>query len=240
MKTRIHIHILLVLALLFAPAMAHARFYQPETGRFITMDSYEGVQSDPASLHKYAYAHGDPVNNTDPSGHETLKTKLGKELHKKLGQEFIGKPANPLRFSGPSIATIVENTGIRIPGKVKVLFPDLVDANPTLKEVYEIKPFTPYGLATGYTQLAGYLFLFNKLDPSGGWHAGTSWVPPKIVRLSLGVAVVSPPAQGVIFYHLETIIDVARKGANAGWRIDEQRLNQHMGIATILSSMGAP
>ena len=72
MKTRIHIHLLLVLALLFAPAMAHARYYQPETGRFITMDSYEGDQSDPLSLHKYLYAHADPVNNTDPSGHMTL------------------------------------------------------------------------------------------------------------------------------------------------------------------------
>ena len=38
MKTRIHLHILLMLALLFAPAIARARYYQPETGRFITMD----------------------------------------------------------------------------------------------------------------------------------------------------------------------------------------------------------
>lgn len=70
MKTRIHLHILLMLALLFAPAIARARYYQPETGRFITMDSYEGDQQQPASLHKYAYCQGNPVNGTDPSGHE--------------------------------------------------------------------------------------------------------------------------------------------------------------------------
>ena len=32
------------------------------------MDSYEGDQTKPISLHKYLYAHGDPVNNADPSG----------------------------------------------------------------------------------------------------------------------------------------------------------------------------
>jgi len=49
-----------------------ARYYAPEYGRFWTMDSYEGNQSDPLSLHKYLYAHGNPVNGTDPSGHMTL------------------------------------------------------------------------------------------------------------------------------------------------------------------------
>jgi len=33
------------------------------------MDSYEGSQSDPLSLHKYLYAHADPINRIDPSGH---------------------------------------------------------------------------------------------------------------------------------------------------------------------------
>ena|GEM_PF-4422959 len=45
-----------------------ARYYHPEVGRFWTMDTFEGTQSDPLSLHKYLYCHGDPVNFTDPSG----------------------------------------------------------------------------------------------------------------------------------------------------------------------------
>ncbi|MBE0543292.1 MAG: prepilin-type N-terminal cleavage/methylation domain-containing protein [Verrucomicrobia bacterium] len=49
-----------------------ARYYKPELGRFWTMDSYEGNNSDPLSLHKYLYAHASPVNNTDPTGNETL------------------------------------------------------------------------------------------------------------------------------------------------------------------------
>jgi|GEM_PF-1389465 len=47
-----------------------ARYYHPEVGRFWTMDTFEGTQSDPLSLHKYLYAHNNPVNGVDPSGHE--------------------------------------------------------------------------------------------------------------------------------------------------------------------------
>jgi len=49
-----------------------ARFYQPQTGRFWTMDSWEGTQTDPLSLHKYLYAADDPVNMVDPSGQSAI------------------------------------------------------------------------------------------------------------------------------------------------------------------------
>ncbi|BAY62588.1 YD repeat protein [Calothrix brevissima NIES-22] len=45
-----------------------ARYYDPENGRFISKDSFEGFQDDPLSLHKYIYAHNNPVNLIDPSG----------------------------------------------------------------------------------------------------------------------------------------------------------------------------
>jgi RHS repeat-associated protein len=46
-----------------------ARYYHPDSGRFNQRDTFAGANSDPASLHKYAYANCDPVNTTDPSGH---------------------------------------------------------------------------------------------------------------------------------------------------------------------------
>jgi len=49
-----------------------ARHMNPQTGRFWTMDSYEGNSFDPISLHKYLYCHADPVNGIDPSGLYTL------------------------------------------------------------------------------------------------------------------------------------------------------------------------
>ncbi len=47
-----------------------ARFYDPSNGRFNARDSFMGNNRDPQSLHKYAYAGVDPVNNFDPTGHE--------------------------------------------------------------------------------------------------------------------------------------------------------------------------
>ncbi|NJP06977.1 MAG: RHS repeat-associated core domain-containing protein [Chloroflexaceae bacterium] len=45
-----------------------ARWYHQGTGRFLTMDTYPGCNTDPLSLHKYTYAHNDPGNKIDPSG----------------------------------------------------------------------------------------------------------------------------------------------------------------------------
>jgi RHS repeat-associated protein len=48
-----------------------ARYHNPITGRFWTMDNNEGHSFDPLSLHKYFYANADPVNLIDPSGRNT-------------------------------------------------------------------------------------------------------------------------------------------------------------------------
>jgi RHS repeat-associated protein len=45
-----------------------ARYYSPSTGRFMSRDPEGGIITDPATLHKYFYASGDPVNRIDPSG----------------------------------------------------------------------------------------------------------------------------------------------------------------------------
>lgn len=45
-----------------------ARYYNPSTGSFNRTDPFAGNNLDPQSLHKYAYAHNNPVNMIDPSG----------------------------------------------------------------------------------------------------------------------------------------------------------------------------
>ncbi|MDH3317565.1 MAG: RHS repeat-associated core domain-containing protein, partial [Gammaproteobacteria bacterium] len=45
-----------------------ARYYHPDTGRFLTPDVFSGFPFDPPSLHRYTYTENDPVNNVDPSG----------------------------------------------------------------------------------------------------------------------------------------------------------------------------
>ncbi len=46
-----------------------ARYMNPSTGSFTTMDSYQGSLYEPISLHKYAYANANPISYVDPSGY---------------------------------------------------------------------------------------------------------------------------------------------------------------------------
>ncbi len=46
-----------------------ARYYDPETGRFITEDSYNGTKTDPISQNKYIYGGDNPMRYVDPTGH---------------------------------------------------------------------------------------------------------------------------------------------------------------------------
>jgi RHS repeat-associated protein len=50
-----------------------ARYYEPETGRFIQQDSYPyfGEIEQPLSRNLYAYSNNNPIMNTDPSGHSS-------------------------------------------------------------------------------------------------------------------------------------------------------------------------
>ena len=45
-----------------------ARYYDPETGRFLSQDPVAGDALNPPSLHKYLYAYSSPMNYTDPWG----------------------------------------------------------------------------------------------------------------------------------------------------------------------------
>jgi len=56
----------------------NARFYDPETARFIQEDTYRGGINDPLSLNLYTYSHNNPISYYDPTGH--FIKKIGEAL----------------------------------------------------------------------------------------------------------------------------------------------------------------
>jgi hypothetical protein len=105
------------------------------------------------------------VNGIDPSGLFLFGAELGKVAHKmisKLHEKDFTHVGHKLQY------------GITILG-VWGLLPDIVDY--TDGQIGEIKPLSPYGLATGLPQLLNYLFWANIFAPrSGGW-LPENWTP---------------------------------------------------------------
>jgi len=46
-----------------------ARYYSPDSGRFLTRDSYDGNNYNPISQNHYLYGGSNPIKYTDPNGH---------------------------------------------------------------------------------------------------------------------------------------------------------------------------
>ncbi len=59
-----------------------------------------GSNDDPISLHKYLYANADPVNNTDPSGHDSLgELMVSAGIESMLNGLYISGPLRALGFA---------------------------------------------------------------------------------------------------------------------------------------------
>jgi RHS repeat-associated protein len=84
-----------------------ARAYEPKTGRFLQPDTV-GYKDD---LNLYAYGHGDPLNNVDPTGNSaealpevvvTATRETAKKVVSMTGVDFAIVFAAPLIILGPS------------------------------------------------------------------------------------------------------------------------------------------
>ncbi|WP_336864602.1 DNRLRE domain-containing protein [Peribacillus frigoritolerans] len=61
------------------------RYYNPDIGRFLTLDPVLGDKENPITQNGYAYADNDPVNLIDPNGEKASKPKkLPKEKYEKV------------------------------------------------------------------------------------------------------------------------------------------------------------
>jgi RHS repeat-associated protein len=71
---------------------AKARFYDAEVGRFLSQDSFLGEANAPPSLHRYFYAHANPLRFVDPTGNQSEETDWEK-LQEVSDQYFREGPA---------------------------------------------------------------------------------------------------------------------------------------------------
>jgi RHS repeat-associated protein len=53
-----------------------ARYMNPSTGTFTSLDSYSGNIYDPTSLHRYLYCNANPVKYCDPSGNTPILNQV--------------------------------------------------------------------------------------------------------------------------------------------------------------------
>ena len=211
-----------------------SRYMNPNAGRFLSRDSFAGANTDPKTLHRYLYVADNPINNIDPSGNSLIAANVGSKLHKMIADDFT-QGLELIRFSGPSVATLLGRYGINI-SAVTALFPDLVDIS--TKEVYEIKP-VGVGVAEGYAQLAGYLQLFNYFDPAKNWKPGSIYSPPKEITIDpLNVAFVSPPERGVIIYKIFSVKQFAKRRAVNVAVSNNADIEDSVGISTLTGLLG--
>ncbi len=83
-----------------------ARYLNTTTGRFWSMDTDEGNDQDPISLHKYLYANANPVNGTDPTGNQDVIEEVGAEaIDETLDSiEFATNLAQPISAARRAVA----------------------------------------------------------------------------------------------------------------------------------------
>jgi fibro-slime domain-containing protein/RHS repeat-associated protein len=168
-----------------------ARYYDPALGRFLTQDPYQGKLQQPLSLHQYSYVQNNPVNMTDPTG--LYGFEEGTAAHQLLGAYYIGVwrdyfvdelGRRPNRGFSPGNAPFsgygAYNRAIRTGQPSGGARPDL--RNYLTGDVYEIKPLSPYGVASAEIEAAGYVIALNIAEfgapEMGPWFPGGLTFPP--------------------------------------------------------------
>jgi RHS repeat-associated protein len=155
-----------------------ARYFNPQTGRFWTMDPFEGNKSEPTSLHKYLYCSADPVNGTDRRGFwREIPSNFagGKDAEAPVILDFVrqvGLPDAAVLTSVHGILDYASKTGYRGLGR---LIPDLV--NTKEHGIYDVKSWNE--TLDGMIKIQAYAVAFNDADPDAAratkWHAGLTY-----------------------------------------------------------------
>jgi RHS repeat-associated protein len=72
----------------------NSRYYNPDTGRFISSDAILGAEGEILSTNMYTYCQNDPVNNIDPTGYVKAVNYSGWDAWKQIGLMIYGVVGN--------------------------------------------------------------------------------------------------------------------------------------------------
>jgi len=86
-----------------------ARYYSPDSGRFISRDSYDGTLDSPLSQNHYLYTHGNPIRFVDPSGNAiTTQQELSFNIAV-IGELSTSQIASLVKVSGGILSKFRDN-----------------------------------------------------------------------------------------------------------------------------------
>ncbi len=141
--------------------LLRARYQNTQTGRFWTMDGFEGFPGDPETLHKYLYCSNEPVSCVDPSGQFTLTqvtvTIAVVAVLTTLYFKFIYDGSDRQMKKIPAGAILIER------GKQDKIIAALEEVSSEAAEG-RVKPLANYGLRVGGRMS---VTLQNAADPFG-------------------------------------------------------------------------
>jgi RHS repeat-associated protein len=140
-----------------------SRYYKPETGRFWTMDMFEGGQEEPMRLHKYLYSGANPVNLIDPLGF-TWETQFGQAVEKVIRDDFWRQDINHRYREEVALSTLL---GQPYTGAYRLRL-DLAHEETGNNYFYEIKHCTLPEIYKGYRKIARYQGVLGM-----NWRTGT-------------------------------------------------------------------
>ncbi|MDA3937015.1 MAG: RHS repeat-associated core domain-containing protein [Actinomycetota bacterium] len=180
-----------------------ARYYNPDTARFLSVDPAPLSAGDPTSLNGYAYCVGDPVNASDPTGaiadivyecprgvsagvytynRVSGKTRMT-EYEQFLGR--LGPLAGQLLGSYHASPTYIRHMGAPNAGNLRSAIPETRE-NGDGTWAYKLNADTHVSIgASGGAFSAGTVLEFEKWDYGAGgamielsdvrWMGGTDW-----------------------------------------------------------------
>jgi RHS repeat-associated protein len=130
-----------------------ARYMDPNLGRFATMDTFEGDNMDPRSLHMYAFVLNDPENLNDPTGYMATPLKNFVDYLQSKGLQV-----STMAFGWQAHRLIEADIVLKFPGRAFSEVPvpgGIIDVYLMPEEIYEIKPYG--GSADPARQISRYI-----------------------------------------------------------------------------------